>query len=62
MEKPRPALQKMVEDAGGSVKKSVGKGLHYLVIADPNSTSSKADAARKFGTTLISEQQFLGMI
>jgi len=62
MEKPRPALQKMVEDAGGSVKKSVGKGLHYLVIADPNSTSSKADAARKLGTTLISEQQFLDMI
>ncbi len=62
MEKPRPALQKMVEDAGGSVKKSVGKGLHYLVIGDSNSTSSKAEAARKLGTTLISEQQFLDMI
>jgi DNA ligase (NAD+) len=62
MEKPRPALQKMVEDAGGSVKKSVGKGLHYLVIADTNSASSKAEAAKKLGTTLISEQQFLDMI
>jgi DNA ligase (NAD+) len=62
MEKPRPQLQKMVEENGGDVKKSVGKGLQYLVIADPNSTSSKAEAARKLGTKLISEQDFLNML
>jgi len=58
----RPALEKMASDAGGDVKSSVGKGLTYLVIADPNSTSSKAQAARKLGTKLISEDEFLDMV
>ena len=58
----RPVLEKMAADAGGDVKSSVGKGLTYLVIADPNSTSSKAVAARKMGTTLISEDEFLDMV
>src|SRR5690606_7535838 len=62
MDTPRATLQKMVEEAGGEVKKSVGKDVTYLVIADPSSTSSKAQAARKTGTKLISEQQFLDMI
>jgi len=62
MKTPRAKLQKIVEDNGGEVKKSVGKGLKYLVIADPTSTSSKASAARKNNTTLISEEDFLGMI
>lgn len=58
----RPVLEKMVSDAGGTVKNSVGKGLNYLVIADVNSTSSKAVAARKLGTSLISEDDFLKMV
>jgi DNA ligase (NAD+) len=62
MKNKRPVLAKMAQDAGGSVKDSVGKGLTYLVIADPNSTSSKANAARKNGTTCISEDDFLGMV
>jgi len=62
MSTPRATLQKMAEEAGGNVKKSVGKGLTYLVIADPTSTSSKAKAARKLNTKLISEDEFLGMI
>jgi len=62
MEQPRALLQKMVEENGGEVKKSVGKGTTYLVISDPNSNSSKAQAARKLGTILISEKQFLDMI
>jgi DNA ligase (NAD+) len=61
MENPRGVLQQMVEAAGGEVKKSVGKDLNYLVIADPNSTSSKAQAAKKNGTKLISEDEFLKM-
>jgi DNA ligase (NAD+) len=52
----------MAADAGANVKSSVGKGLTYLVIADPNSTSSKAQSARQLGTTLISEDEFLGMV
>ena len=62
MKNKRPVLEKMATDAGGDIKSSVGKGLTYLVIADPNSTSSKAQAARKFGTTLISEEEFLEMV
>lgn len=62
MKTKRPVLEKMAADAGGSIKSAVGKGLTYLVIADPNSTSSKAQAARKLGTTLISEDEFLEMV
>lgn len=62
MQQKRPVLEKLAKDAGGSVKGSVGKGLTYLVISDPNSTSSKAVAARKNGTKCISEEDFLAMI
>lgn len=61
-ETPRPQLHRLVEENGGEVKKSVGKGLNYLVVADPSSTSSKSQAARKLGTKVISEQDFLDMI
>lgn len=62
MKNKRPILEKMAADAGADVKSSVGKGLTYLVIADPSSTSSKAQAARKLGTTLISEEDFLDLV
>lgn len=62
METKRAILEKMAADAGAEVKGSVGKGLTYLVIADPNSSSSKAVAARKFGTTLISEKDFIKLV
>lgn len=62
MKNKRPVLEKMATEAGADVKSSVGKGLTYLVIADPSSTSSKAAAARKFGTTLISEEAFLDLV
>jgi len=62
MQTKRAILEKMVQDAGGDVKSSVGKGLTYLVIADTNSTSSKAVSARKYGTKLISEDEFLDLI
>ena len=58
----RAELERLVTEAGGSVKKSVGKGLTYLVMADPNSTSTKAKAARKAGTECISEEQFLELV
>jgi DNA ligase (NAD+) len=62
MQTKRPILEKMAADVGADVKSSVGKGLTYLVIADPSSTSSKAQAARKYGTTLISEEDFLEIV
>jgi len=58
----RGDLEQMVKDNGGTVKSSVGKGLSFLVIADPNSTTSKAQAARKNGTRCISEDEFLSML
>lgn len=62
MKNKRPVLEKMAADAGADIKSSVGKGLTYLVIADPHSTSSKAVSARKLGTTLISEDDFLKLV
>lgn len=61
MKNKRAFLEQKVADCGGAIKSSVGKGLGYLVIADVNSTSSKAQAARKFGTKLISEEDFIKM-
>lgn len=55
----RKELVKFIEDNGGEFKKSVGKDCTYLIIADPNSTSSKAQAAKKLGITLISEKDLL---
>jgi NAD-dependent DNA ligase len=40
----------------------VSKGLSYLVLADPDSTSSKADKARKLGVSVISEDQLLALL
>lgn len=55
----RADLEGLVEAAGGVVKNSVGKGLTYLVMAEPGSASTKAQAAKKNGTTCISEEAFV---
>ncbi|OAM91771.1 NAD-dependent DNA ligase LigA [Termitidicoccus mucosus] len=55
---PRLQLKAMAEAKGHSVKDSVGKGLDYLVMADPHSTSSKAVKARNLGTKCINEAEF----
>lgn len=59
--RPRKELWSLVENNGGVVFESVKKGLDYLVLADVNSTSSKAVKARKEGITLISEEDFVAM-
>jgi len=41
---------------------AVSRGLDYLVMADKNSTSTKARKARSYGTTLLSEDDFLEMV
>lgn len=56
----RAELEQIAKAAGATVKNSVGKGLTFLVMADPNSTSTKAAAARKVGTECISEEDFVG--
>ncbi len=61
MTNPRKVLEQKVTDAGGQVR-SVSKELDFLVIADTSSTTTKATKARKFGTQLISEEDFLAMV
>jgi DNA ligase (NAD+) len=57
---PRKQLHKLVEDHGGTVKTSVGKGLDYLVASETG--TSKAVAAKKHGTNIITEEEFLKML
>ena len=52
----------MVDKHGGSVLSGVTKDLKYLVMADPNSGSSKAEKAKKYGTECINEEQFLAIV
>jgi len=52
-DRPRKELVALIEDHGGRVLSGVTKELDYLVIADPRSTSSKAQKARRYETTLI---------
>ena len=58
----RSEAEKMVVEAGGSIKKSVTKGLRYLVTNDQSGGSSKLAQAARYGTTIISEEQFLQMV
>jgi DNA ligase (NAD+) len=58
----RDDMAKRIEAAGGEVKSSVGRGLSFLIMADPTSNSSKAVKARKLGTECISEEQLVEMM
>lgn len=60
--RPRKELEAIVENNGGAVRSSVTKGLSYLVLADPNSTSSKAQKARKLGTEIIDGDTFEALV
>lgn len=62
MSKSRKEIVTDIEKAGGEMKSSVGKGVTYLVQADPNSTSSKTQKAQKVGTKVISEEVLYTMI
>lgn len=57
----RSDLEKMVVENGGTVG-SVNKSLSFLVQQDPNSTSTKSEKAKKFGTKIISPEEFLNML
>jgi DNA ligase (NAD+) len=60
--RPRKELVQLIEGAGGRVSSSASKELDYLLIADPDSTSSKAKKARSLGTALIDEAALLRLI
>lgn len=58
----KKALGVLLEQHGARMEPGVTKNLDYLILADPSSTSSKAQKARKYGTQLISPQQALDML
>ena len=49
-------------EAGWDVKSGVSKGLTYLVTNDPFSGSSKNEKAKKLGTKVITEEEFLALL
>jgi len=60
MARKRPELESLVTSNGGVVKSSVTKKLSYLVAAD--SSTTKAATARKYGTKVITEDEFLQLV
>ena len=62
MSRGRKLIAKDIEAAGGEVKSSVGKGLGFLVQADPSSESGKSRKAAKLGIPVISEADLMAMI
>lgn len=59
--KPRKTVEKIIMDAGGIVKGTVGVGLSYLVTNDNNTTSSKMKKATQHGVRVISESDLYSM-
>lgn len=62
MPQPRSYYETLIKENGGTVVSSVSKSTTYLVIADTNSTSSKAEKARKLGTKLIAPDELIEMV
>lgn len=60
--KPRKILDKMILDAGGLIKGSVGSGLSFLVCNYPESDSSKLTNARKYSIPIIPESELYQML
>lgn len=58
----RDALVGDIETRGGKVVSSVSAKTDYLITNEPNSGSSKNEKARKFGTEIITEDQFIKMM
>jgi len=61
LSKPRKHIERDIVEAGGAMK-GVSKSLSYLVLNDPNSTSSKAKKAIGYGVELISEDDLYEMM
>jgi DNA ligase (NAD+) len=60
--RPDATMRERIEDAGGTIKGSVGKGLTYLIAKDPKSTSGKAKKARAQGTQVIGMSDLEAML
>ena len=57
----RDALVEQIEKCGGKVVSGVSAKTDYLITNDKDSGSSKNQKAAKFGTKIISEEEFLAM-
>ena len=51
------ALSQAIEEQGGTMKDSVGKGLTYLIALDPSGNSGKLVKARQNGSKVISKAE-----
>ena len=60
--KPRSYYENLIIENGGRIQSSVNAKTNYLIIADVNSTSSKAKKARELEIILISPEDFEKMI
>ncbi len=58
----RKQMEGLVTKLGGRALSDVTAKLDYLVMADPDSKSSKAEKARKMGTRILSEEELFGMV
>lgn len=58
LSRPRGDFTKAIKKAGGKMGSSVSKNTFALIIADPESTSSKAKKARELGINLWDEKTF----
>ena len=58
----RKEMENLISENGGENKGSVGKGLTYLIAADPNSGSAKNLKAQKLGVKVIGEAELRKMI
>lgn len=57
----RDLAETLAKDAGLSIASNVTKKLDLLVVADPNTQSSKAKKARNYGTRILSDAVFWRM-
>jgi DNA ligase (NAD+) len=60
--RPRKEYESLVEKHGGTLLSGVTKELDYLVMADPNSGSTKAEKAKKYGTQCIDAAAFIALL
>jgi DNA ligase (NAD+) len=58
----RADAQHMVKEVGGDCPDSLAKDTDYLVVADPRAISEKIKKAAKYGTNVISEEDFMKMV
>jgi DNA ligase (NAD+) len=58
----RNQAEEKIKALGASAKKTVVKGLTYLVTNDPGSGSAKNKKARELGIAIINEEEFLALL